>query len=148
MESRTYIKNIKISAKKLRFLADDIKKRNPSEVLHYLNYMPKRGSRVFYKAIQSAIANAKLKLKTSDDLLRFKLLTVEHGRKIKRYRAGGRGTAKPIERKTAHIKIILVAVKGAQTTAEKAKTENRIESKQAVKAEVKKPAKKVTAKKK
>jgi large subunit ribosomal protein L22 len=140
MESQTYIKNIRISGKKLRFLADDIKKRNPSEVLPYLNYSPKRGSRVFYKAIQSAIANAKLKLKTTDELLRFKLLTVEHGRKIKRYRAGGRGTAKPIERKTAHIKIILVAAKDDEKTAEKVKPEIKSKSEPKVKSRVKKVA--------
>lgn len=119
MESLTYIKNIRISAKKLRFMATDIRKRNPVDVLHNLNYMPKRGARLFYKAIKSAIANAKLKLKASDDLLRFKLLTIEQGQKLKRYRAGGRGTAKPFQRQTAHIKIILIADKPAEKVAEK-----------------------------
>ncbi len=111
MESQTYIKNVRISAKKLRFMADDIKKRKPVDALHHLNYMPKHGAKFFYKAVQSAIANAKLKLKTSDDLLRFKSLTIEQGPKFKRFRAGGRGTAKPYVRKTAHIKIVLVAEK-------------------------------------
>ncbi len=109
MESQTYIKNIRISAKKLRFMTGDIKKRNPVDALHHLNYMPKRGARLIYKAIKSAISNAKVKLKVGDDLLRFKLLTIEQGRKLKRYRAGGRGTAKPFQRQSAHIKIILVA---------------------------------------
>lgn len=121
MESKTYIKNIRISAKKLRFLVDDIKKRKPSDALHFLNYTPKRGARIFYKAIKSAIANAKAKLKTGDDVLKFKLLTVEHGQKLKRYRAGGRGTAKPFERYTAHIKIILIADKPAEKPVEKVK---------------------------
>lgn len=137
MESRTYIKNIRISAKKLRFLADDIKKRTPAEALHYLNYTTLRGAKIFHKTIRSAIANAKLKLKTSDELLRFKSLVVEQGPKLKRFRAGGRGTAKPFERKSAHIKIVLVVKKLAEKTAEKvaakAKPEVKTESKQEVK---------------
>ncbi len=111
MESQTYIKNIRTSAKKLRFIAADIKRRNPVDALHNLNYMPKRSARLFHKAIRSAIANAKIKLKVGDDLLRFKSLVVEQGQKIKRYRAGGRGTAKPFQRQSAHIKIVLVADK-------------------------------------
>jgi large subunit ribosomal protein L22 len=80
--------------------------------------MPKRGAKLFHKEIKSAISNAKTKLKTSDDLLRFKLLTVEQGSKLKRYRAGGRGTAKPFERKTAHIKIILISKKPVEKVIE------------------------------
>jgi len=109
MESQAYIKNIKISPKKLRFLLPEIKKRKPAEALNYLLYTPKKGARIFYKAIKSAINNAKTVLKVSDDLLKFKLLTVEEGRKLKRFQAGGRGTAKSIIKRYSHIKIILIA---------------------------------------
>ncbi len=135
MESQTYIRNIRISAKKLRFLTNDIKKRRPMEALHYLNYTPKRGARLFYKAVKSAMANARAKLKTGDDALRFKLLAVEQGPKLKRYRAGGRGAAKPIQRRSAHIKIILTSAKPAEKTPSSKETEP---TKKTVKKEVKK----------
>lgn len=107
MESLTYIKNLRISPKKLRFLLPEIKKRRPHEVLPVLKYTPKKTARIFYKAIASAITNAKSTLKVADNMLKFKVLTVEEGAKQKRWKSGGRGTAKPIKRKFAHIKIIL-----------------------------------------
>lgn len=111
MESRTYIKNVRISPKKLRFLLPAIRRLNPQETLDYLFYTSKKGAKIFYKAIKSALANAKNTLKTNEDLLRFKLLAVEEGHKLKRYRPGGRGTVKPIIRRMSNIKIILEAVK-------------------------------------
>ncbi|MCR4312671.1 MAG: uL22 family ribosomal protein, partial [Candidatus Roizmanbacteria bacterium] len=39
----------------------------------------------------------------------FKLLSVEQGQKLKRYKPGSRGNAKPINRRMSHIKIILEA---------------------------------------
>ena len=69
--------------------------------------LPKKGRAGFYKAIKSAIDNAKYALKVSDDLLEFKLFTVEQGNALKRFRPGGRGTAKPYKKKYSHIKIVL-----------------------------------------
>ncbi|MBI4009037.1 50S ribosomal protein L22 [Candidatus Roizmanbacteria bacterium] len=109
MESKTYLKNIKISAKKLRFLLSEIKKLKPIEALDYLLYTPNKSARVFYKSIKSAISNAKNVLKVNEDLLKFKFITVEEGRKLKRFRHGGRGTMKPIIKRFSHIKVILEA---------------------------------------
>lgn len=107
MESKTYIKNLKISPKKLRFLLPEIKKLKPVDSLDYLIYTPKKSADIFYKAIKSALNNAKNVLKVDEIALRFKHLIVEEGRKLKRFRPGGRGTAKPILKRFSHIKIIL-----------------------------------------
>ncbi len=107
-ESRTYIKNLPISPKKLRFFLKEIKKHTPSEVLDYLYYVRQKPGKIFYQVIKSAINNAKATLKVPENLLKFKLLTVEEGIKLKRYRPGGRGTVKPILKRRSHIKIILV----------------------------------------
>lgn len=107
MESITYFKNIKIPPKKLRFLLPAIKKLSPSEALVKLLYTPKKSAKVLYQAIKSAMTNAKNNLRVSDDLLKFKALAVDEGNKLKRFRPGGRGTAKPYERRFSHIKIIL-----------------------------------------
>lgn len=107
MESRTYIKNIKSSPKKLRFLLAEIKRLNPGEAMDYLAYMPNKSAKVFYKVIKSALTNAKNTLKADQRSLRFKLLTVEEGQKLKRYKPGGKGMVRPILRRFSHIKIIL-----------------------------------------
>ncbi|OGK11852.1 hypothetical protein A2954_05715 [Candidatus Roizmanbacteria bacterium RIFCSPLOWO2_01_FULL_37_12] len=109
MEVKTYSKNLRISPKKLRFLLPEIKKLSPAEAIVYLFYTPNRSAKIFYKSIKSAITNAKNVLKIDDKMLRFKHLSVEEGHKLKRFRPGGRGTAKPILKRFAHIKIIIEA---------------------------------------
>ncbi len=109
MESTTYLKNLRISPKKLRFFLPAVKTMSPVQSAEYLFYVNKKQANIFYKAIKSAINNAKNTLKVDPDLLQFKLLTVEEGQKLKRFKAGGRGTAKPIKRRLSHIKIILKA---------------------------------------
>ena len=109
MDSKTYIKDLRISPKKLRFLLADIKKLKPSEALIHLYYSPNHASKVFYSSLKSALTNAVNILKVEEQVLRFKHLSVEEGQKLKRFRAGGRGTAKPILKRFAHIKIILEA---------------------------------------
>jgi len=111
MEITAYYKNVHITPKKLRFMLEDIKKMKPSQALQHLYYSPKKGAEIFYKAIKSAVDSARYTLKTNEDMLQFKLLTVEQGNKLKRFRPGGRGTAKSYAKKFAHIKIILTAQK-------------------------------------
>ena len=148
MESITYIKNLKVSAKKLRFLLPGIKSMKPNQALAILRYTPKKGARIFHKAIFSALTNAKNTLKTSDDLLKFKALTVEEGQKQKRWRPGGRGTAHPFRRKTSHIKIVISAEQPViKQKVEKKKSLDvikKVESKKQLK--VKSPKSKITVK--
>lgn len=107
MESLTYIKNVKSTPKKLRMIRDLIAKMEPHDALDYLMYATSKASNIYYKAIQSAIANATQASKVSPDMLKFKLLTIEEGRTLKRHHAGSKGMAKPILKNFAHIKIIL-----------------------------------------
>lgn len=107
-ESKTYLKNVAISPKKLRFYLKEIKKMTPVEALDHLFYGRQKATKILYQALKSAITNAKLALKTTEDLLKFKVFTVEEGIKLKRYLAGGRGTVKPILKRRSHIKIVLI----------------------------------------
>src|SRR3990167_3117053 len=108
MEAKAYIKNVKISPKKLRFLIDAVKKMDPYKALDHLYYTPTKSAKILYKAVKSAVDNAKNISKDIENL-KFKKLLIEEGRKLKRFRAGGRGTAKPILRRFSHIQVILEA---------------------------------------
>lgn len=130
MEIRGYFKDLKVPPKKLRFFLEEIKKLSPNEALDYLYYSKKKPAQFFYKAIASVIASAKNTFKIDANLLKFKLLTVEEGRTLKRAKPGGRGAAKPIKRHFAHIKIIL--------EAETPKKENKTTEKVAIKKIAKK----------
>ena len=108
MESKTVIKNVRISPKKLRLILGEVKKLKPYQALDYLYYTPKKGAKILYQAIKSAINNAKNYLKVEENLLKFKVLAVDEGIKLKRYRPGGRGTIKPYKKRFSRIKIVLV----------------------------------------
>ena len=133
METKAYFVNLPVSPKKARFYLPAIKKLKPAESLEFLMYENTDASEILYKAIKSAISSARQILKVEDNLLNFKLLSVEQGQKLKRYKPGSRGNAKPINRRMSHVKIIL-----------EAKTAKKVEPKVEVKKlEVKKatPAK-------
>lgn len=123
MESVTYLKNIRIAPKKLRFFTESIKKVSPVQATNILLYSPEKPAQVFYKSIKSAINNAKQTLKVSDDLLQFKTLLVEEGQKMRRYRPGGRGTARMIKKKYSHIKIVLTAKEQTEPVKKEVKAE-------------------------
>jgi len=155
MESLTYIKNIKSTPKKLRMIRDLIVEMKPQNALDYLMYATSKSSNIYYKAIKSAIANATQALKVDADVLKFKLLTIEKGRTLKRHHAGSKGMAKPILKNFAHIKIILESeaqpalVKGTETakkTVEKKTDQIEVKKieKQKIKKESPKKEKKVT----
>lgn len=107
MEASAYIKNVPMSPKKLRFLAVEVRALKPSEAIKVLNYTNKKGARILHDAIASAVANAKNTLRTSEDLLQFKALIIEEGMKMRRFRAGSKGMAKPYVRAFSHVKVIL-----------------------------------------
>ena len=152
MESTTYLKNLRIAPKKLRFFADHVKKMTPAAAVESLLYSPTKPARVFYKSIKSAINNAKQTLKVGDDLLQFKTLAIEEGQKMRRYRPAGRGTANTIKKRYSHIKIVLVAKPGAPIAEAKPAVEEKKEVKEtkevkAAEAKPKAAARKRTVKK-
>ena len=107
MESLTYQKNLKISPKKLRMLRGVIAKLSPQEAVNHLLYVTTKAGQIYLKSVNAAIANATRALNVEVDVLKFKLLTVEEGRVLKRHHEGSRGMAKPILKKFSHLKIIL-----------------------------------------
>lgn len=111
----------------MRMLRDLVFDMKPQEALAYLEYAPTKSARVYYKALHSAIANASNLLKVQADVLKFKLLTIEEGRRLKRYKAGSKGMAKPITREYCHVKIILIedpTLKSAKKVKKTDKNEN------------------------
>lgn len=109
MESKAYFINLPVSPKKARFYLPTIKKLKPVNSLDFLYYERTDAAGILHKAIKSAISNARQLLKVDDNLLNFKLLAIEQGQKLKRFRPGSRGNAKPINRRMSHMKIILEA---------------------------------------
>ena len=77
-------KNIMISPRKLRLLADNIKKLSPAEALTRLKFTNTKAARIMIKALQNIIADAKNNFNLDTNTLKFDLIKVDEGLKIKR----------------------------------------------------------------
>jgi large subunit ribosomal protein L22 len=108
----------RISARKVRPLADLIRGKFADEALDILKYQPQRGARMLEKVLQSALGNAQDpdqnpgKTVRTDDLI-VKDARVDGGPMFKRIKPVSRGMAYMIQRKTSHILIVLEDVNEA-----------------------------------
>ncbi len=102
-------KYVRMSPKKLRVVADIARKLTPERALETLPFLGKKGSQFLVKVIKSAIANAKQKGLLESDLI-FKEIQVNEGPRLKRWKAGARGVAKPRVRPMSHIRVVLTTI--------------------------------------
>lgn len=106
-------KNIMISPRKLRLLVDNIRKMSPNEALTRLKFTNTKAARIMIKALQNVIADAKNNFNLNPDTLKFDLIKVDEGLKIKRMdKAHGSRFARGLIQKR-HSRLI-IHVKGNQ----------------------------------
>lgn len=99
---------IRISAKKVRRVADNIRRKPYSEAVALLEVLPHKGARLLKKLIQSAAANAVYANKNLDeDELYVRDLQVNEGPTMKRMWPRARGRADRILKRTCHISVVL-----------------------------------------
>lgn len=107
MEYVAIAKNIKISPRKVRLVADGVKKQNLKAALSSLSVMNKRAAGPIKKAIDSAAANALNNFNADKNGITIKNITVTEGTSMKRYHYAGRGRTRPYKKRTSHITVIL-----------------------------------------
>ena len=101
----------RISARKVRPLADMIRGKHANEALDLLRYQPQRGARLLEKVLKSALGNAEdLRAPAMSDLVVVDA-RVDGGPMFKRIRPRARGMAFMIKKRMAHIHISLDVVK-------------------------------------
>lgn len=106
MEAVTLQKYIHTSPRKLRLVADMVRKMEPNKALDILEFTPKAASKDLSAAIKVAMANAK-KLGLDSQKAAFKILEVNESTKMRRIRPSARGRARPYKKRMSHIKIVL-----------------------------------------
>ncbi len=104
MEAIARIKNQKGSPRKVRLVADLIRKKRVSDARDILNFSKKRAARSILKILDSAVANAANKSgKVEIDKLYINKITVDEGITMKRWRSRAMGRADMIFKRTHHI---------------------------------------------
>jgi large subunit ribosomal protein L22 len=105
-------RHARISARKVRPLADMIRGKFADEALDILKYQPERGARLLEKVLQSALGNAQDPEQNPGKTVRVEQLVitdarVDGGPMFKRIRPVSRGMAYGIQRKMSHIHVTL-----------------------------------------
>lgn len=145
-------KNTRQTPRKVRLVANQVKKLSLEQALKQLAIIERKSTLVLLKTVKQAIANAQNNHGIPASQLEIESITVNEAPRLRRFRAVSRGRAHGIIKRNSHITVTLRQI-AAETTAE-AKTavaqpaEVKAEVATATdKKEVKKAAPKTAAKK-
>ena len=112
MSVSAYLKNYRVSPRKARLIADQIRGKGVEDALNILDLSDKRFARPLAKLVRSALANAEQKNERDsagidiDNLIVGKIL-VDQGPNMWRIRPRAQGRATWIQKKTCHVRVEL-----------------------------------------
>ena len=106
-EAIATLKNARISARKVKIVADLIRGKDAKEALAIVKFTPKASSEVLEKLLKSAIANAENNHGMSSNNLYVAEIYANQGPTMKRIRPAAKGSAVRIRKRTSHITIKL-----------------------------------------
>jgi len=108
MESIAVAKHVRISARKARLVADEIRGYDYKEALDLLRFTNKGASPILMKLLNSAADNALQKNENLDlSSLYIKKIYVDDGPIMKRFRPRARGRASRIRKRLSHITVVV-----------------------------------------
>jgi large subunit ribosomal protein L22 len=107
MEVQAMLKNVPMSAQKMREVVRQIQGLPALQAQAVLSVVPRKSARFVAKTLKSAIANAENNNKVKPETLIVKEAVACTGTIIKRFQPKARGSAGPILKRRCHIKITL-----------------------------------------
>ena len=105
--AKATVKYARISARKVKIIADLIRGKDVDEALAILQFTPKAGTEVLYKLLKSAIANAENNYNMTHSKLYIAEIYSNQGPTLKRIRAAAKGSAVRIRKRTSNTTIVL-----------------------------------------
>ncbi len=106
-EAKATLKFARISARKVKIVADLIRGKDIDEALAIVKYTPKASSEIIEKLLKSAIANAENNHNMKHENLYVAEIYANQGPTLKRIRPAAKGSAVRIRKRTSHITIVL-----------------------------------------
>ena len=106
-EAVATLKNARISARKVKIVADLIRGKDAKEALAIVKFTPKASSEIIEKLLKSAIANAENNHFMKSEDLYVAEIYANQGPTLKRIRPAAKGSAVRIRKRTSHITIVL-----------------------------------------
>jgi large subunit ribosomal protein L22 len=107
MENRAVLKYLRLSPRKVRVVADQVRGKTVAEALTILRFLEKRGAPHVAKVLGSAVANAKQGKDIDVDALVVKTIMVDEGPTMKRFMPRAMGRATKILKRTCHVTVVV-----------------------------------------
>lgn len=107
MEVRAIAKYVRVQPRKVRIIADEVRGKSASYVVHLLRYHPSKGAKALRKVLINAMANAAENNGLSPEQLQIATITVDEGPRLKRMQARAMGRGNRIIKKTSHITVVV-----------------------------------------
>lgn len=118
MEATARLKNLRISPRKLRLLADAVRGQGVERAISTLRFSSKKMSQEMIRAIRSAISNATNERSADVDKMIVKEIFIDDGPTMKRFMSRARGSSSSILKRTSHL-TVLVGEKDQKTKSAK-----------------------------
>lgn len=106
-EATCVARDIRVTPRKMRLVADYVRGRNVNEALALLKHLNKSAALPIYKAIKSAAANATNNFNLDGDLLYVAEIQASDGKKMKRYTPRAKGSASPVWKRMSHLRVVV-----------------------------------------
>ena len=104
---RAYLKQTRLSPRKARLVADQIRGKPVGEALDLLRFSTKKAAFILHKLLNSAIANAENNNNIDPDTLYVGKVLVDQGPCLKRLKVRARGRADQVRKPTSNIQIVV-----------------------------------------
>ncbi|MBT8048113.1 MAG: 50S ribosomal protein L22 [Xanthomonadales bacterium] len=105
MQATARLKNARISAQKVRLVADQVRGLPVEKAEQILAFSPKKAAHIVKKVLLSAIANAEHNEGADIDELKVSKIMVDEGPTMKRGRARAKGRGTQILKRNSHITV-------------------------------------------
>ncbi len=112
METQTVARYIRMSPRKVRYIADLVRGKKVEDALNMLRFTPTPKAKVVAKLVRSAAANAENNFQMDPADLKIIRIYVDDARSLRRFRPRSRGRVSPIRKHSSHITIVVAEQEG------------------------------------
>ena len=107
MEAKAILRGARISAQKVRLVADQVRGLGVGPATNLLQFSDKKAAHLIKKVLLSAVANAENNLGADVDELKVATIMVDEGPSLKRMHARAKGRGSRITKRTSHITVVV-----------------------------------------
>jgi large subunit ribosomal protein L22 len=105
MQVAAKLKYARISPQKCRLIVDLVRGKPVGQAMNILRFTPKKGAKLVYKVLESAIRNAENNLSADIDDLKVQAIMVDTAPVLKRFHARAKGRGNRIWKRNSHISV-------------------------------------------